>query len=79
MEYISLLEEALARVQSKPDKVLVYQRPHLVGVQLWCLYVYFHRDVCVVHVPLLFLQVKFYHIYSSLFFNFKGEHYINKI
>ncbi|NXO22905.1 ACSS3 synthetase, partial [Cisticola juncidis] len=29
VEYISLLEAALSRVQSKPDKVLVYQRPNL--------------------------------------------------
>ncbi|XP_055664411.1 acyl-CoA synthetase short-chain family member 3, mitochondrial isoform X2 [Falco peregrinus] len=29
VEYISLLEGALARVQSKPDKVLIYKRPNL--------------------------------------------------
>ncbi|XP_062469830.1 acyl-CoA synthetase short-chain family member 3, mitochondrial isoform X1 [Pezoporus occidentalis] len=29
VEYISLLEGALARVQSKPDKVLIYTRPNL--------------------------------------------------
>ncbi|TRZ26937.1 hypothetical protein HGM15179_000178 [Zosterops borbonicus] len=34
VEYISLLEAALARVQSKPDKVLVYQRPNLGHVPL---------------------------------------------
>ncbi|XP_039918821.1 acyl-CoA synthetase short-chain family member 3, mitochondrial isoform X3 [Hirundo rustica] len=34
VEYISLLEAALARVQSKPDKVLVYQRPNLGYVPL---------------------------------------------
>ncbi|KAF2974742.1 hypothetical protein EK904_001610 [Melospiza melodia maxima] len=34
VEYISLLEVALARVQSKPDKVLVYQRPNLGHVPL---------------------------------------------
>uniref|UniRef100_A0A8U7N197 Acyl-CoA synthetase short-chain family member 3, mitochondrial n=1 Tax=Corvus moneduloides TaxID=1196302 RepID=A0A8U7N197_CORMO len=30
VEYVSLLEGALARVQSKPDKVLIYRRPNLV-------------------------------------------------
>ncbi|XP_038010111.1 acyl-CoA synthetase short-chain family member 3, mitochondrial isoform X2 [Motacilla alba alba] len=34
VEYISLLEAALARVQSKPDKVLIYQRPNLGHVPL---------------------------------------------
>ncbi|KAF4792437.1 Acyl-CoA synthetase short-chain family member 3, mitochondrial [Turdus rufiventris] len=34
VEYISLLEAALARVQSKPDKVLVYQRRNLGHVPL---------------------------------------------
>uniref|UniRef100_A0A8C5TE69 Acyl-CoA synthetase short-chain family member 3, mitochondrial n=1 Tax=Malurus cyaneus samueli TaxID=2593467 RepID=A0A8C5TE69_9PASS len=34
VEYISLLEGALARVQSKPDKVLVYKRPNLGQVPL---------------------------------------------
>ncbi|KAL2309650.1 hypothetical protein Nmel_005867, partial [Mimus melanotis] len=34
VEYISLLEAALARVQSKPDKVLVYQRLNLGHVPL---------------------------------------------
>ncbi|NXI02146.1 ACSS3 synthetase, partial [Pachycephala philippinensis] len=34
VEYISLLEGALARVQSKPDKVLIYQRPNLGHVPL---------------------------------------------
>ncbi|XP_031961200.1 acyl-CoA synthetase short-chain family member 3, mitochondrial isoform X2 [Corvus moneduloides] len=29
VEYVSLLEGALARVQSKPDKVLIYRRPNL--------------------------------------------------
>ncbi|XP_068024223.1 acyl-CoA synthetase short-chain family member 3, mitochondrial isoform X2 [Melanerpes formicivorus] len=29
VEYVSLLEAALARVQSKPDKVLIYRRPGL--------------------------------------------------
>ncbi|KAJ7405749.1 acyl-CoA synthetase short-chain family member 3, mitochondrial [Willisornis vidua] len=32
VEYISLLEGALARVQSKPDKVLIYKRPNLGDV-----------------------------------------------
>ncbi|XP_072720567.1 acyl-CoA synthetase short-chain family member 3, mitochondrial isoform X1 [Ciconia boyciana] len=34
VEYISLLEGALARVQSKPDKVLIYKRPNLGHVPL---------------------------------------------
>ncbi|NXO49721.1 ACSS3 synthetase, partial [Aramus guarauna] len=34
VEYISLLEGALARVQCKPDKVLVYKRPNLGHVPL---------------------------------------------
>ncbi|NXT08147.1 ACSS3 synthetase, partial [Prunella fulvescens] len=34
VEYISLLEAALARAQSKPHKVLVYQRPNLGHVPL---------------------------------------------
>ncbi|XP_071622391.1 acyl-CoA synthetase short-chain family member 3, mitochondrial isoform X2 [Heliangelus exortis] len=34
VEYISLLEGALAMVQSKPDKVLIYQRPNLGNVPL---------------------------------------------
>ncbi|KAM9578116.1 acyl-CoA synthetase short-chain family member 3, mitochondrial isoform 1-T1 [Guaruba guarouba] len=33
VEYISLLEGALARVQSKPDKVLIYTRPDLGHVR----------------------------------------------
>ncbi|XP_053936062.1 acyl-CoA synthetase short-chain family member 3, mitochondrial isoform X2 [Cuculus canorus] len=34
VEYISLLEGALARVQNKPDKVLIYKRPNLGDVPL---------------------------------------------
>ncbi|XP_030116401.4 acyl-CoA synthetase short-chain family member 3, mitochondrial isoform X3 [Taeniopygia guttata] len=34
VEYLSLLEAALARVQSKPHKVLIYQRPNLGHVPL---------------------------------------------
>uniref|UniRef100_A0A8C3E4C6 Acyl-CoA synthetase short-chain family member 3, mitochondrial n=1 Tax=Corvus moneduloides TaxID=1196302 RepID=A0A8C3E4C6_CORMO len=34
VEYVSLLEGALARVQSKPDKVLIYRRPNLGHVPL---------------------------------------------
>ncbi|KAM9388164.1 acyl-CoA synthetase short-chain family member 3, mitochondrial [Phaethornis superciliosus] len=34
VEYISLLEGALAMVQSKPDKVLIYKRPNLGNVPL---------------------------------------------
>ncbi|XP_017659742.1 PREDICTED: acyl-CoA synthetase short-chain family member 3, mitochondrial [Lepidothrix coronata] len=34
VEYISLLEGALARTQSKPDKVLIYKRPNLGHVPL---------------------------------------------
>ncbi|XP_030309358.1 acyl-CoA synthetase short-chain family member 3, mitochondrial isoform X3 [Calypte anna] len=34
VEYISLLEGALAMVQNKPDKVLIYQRPNLGNVPL---------------------------------------------
>uniref|UniRef100_A0A8C0EYH2 Acyl-CoA synthetase short-chain family member 3, mitochondrial n=1 Tax=Bubo bubo TaxID=30461 RepID=A0A8C0EYH2_BUBBB len=34
VEYISLLEGALARVQSKPHKVLIYKRPNLGHVPL---------------------------------------------
>ncbi|NXE50510.1 ACSS3 synthetase, partial [Casuarius casuarius] len=34
VEYISLLEEALARVQNKPEKVLIYRRPNLGHVPL---------------------------------------------
>ncbi|KAM6090041.1 acyl-CoA synthetase short-chain family member 3, mitochondrial isoform 2-T2 [Theristicus caerulescens] len=34
VEYIALLDGALARVQSKPDKVLIYKRPNLGHVPL---------------------------------------------
>uniref|UniRef100_A0A663ET87 Acyl-CoA synthetase short-chain family member 3, mitochondrial n=1 Tax=Aquila chrysaetos chrysaetos TaxID=223781 RepID=A0A663ET87_AQUCH len=34
VEYISLLDGALARAQSKPDKVLIYKRPNLGHVPL---------------------------------------------
>ncbi|KAI6079378.1 Propionate--CoA ligase [Aix galericulata] len=34
VEYISLLEGALARVQNKPEKVLIYRRPNLGHVPL---------------------------------------------
>ncbi|NWU68230.1 ACSS3 synthetase, partial [Pterocles burchelli] len=34
VEYLSLLERALATVQSKPDKVLIYKRPNLGDVLL---------------------------------------------
>ncbi|XP_075284052.1 acyl-CoA synthetase short-chain family member 3, mitochondrial isoform X2 [Opisthocomus hoazin] len=34
VEYVSLLEGALTRVQSKPDKVLIYKRPNLGHVPL---------------------------------------------